>query len=107
MDQLKGLIWRCIELKHKLEYQEGSYMFWTSIPGHPFRSDVMCNFTQDSSPGEVVQCTLWPAVYKVITPGNWEVVVKETVHTIPAPTPQENIADQTPGQMLNEEPDLL
>lgn len=107
MDLLKSLIWRCIELKQKLEHQERSYIFWTSVPGCPFRSDSMCSFTQDYSPGDVVQCSLWPAVRKVIKPGIWEVVVKEIVHTIPAPSPQENMANQMPGGMPDEEPDLL
>lgn len=107
MDQLKSLIWRCIELKQKLEHQDRSYIFWTSVPGCPLRSDSMSSFTQDSSPGDAVQCSLWPAVCKIIEPGNWEVVVKEIVHTIPAPSLQENMEHQMPGEMPDEEPDLL
>ena len=84
LNQLRRLLERCIVFKHELEYQESKYLFWTSVPGVPFRGETMRDPLMDDATNAVVQWSLWPALSKVSEPGRWETIVKEVVRTAPS-----------------------
>ncbi|CAG7988188.1 unnamed protein product [Penicillium salamii] len=94
-DQLDCLLERCITLKHRIEYQEDSYIFWISVSGVPFREESMRDPLEDSPVNQVVECSLWPATRKVLGPGNWEIIQKEVVRTTPSELSRVSIESQT------------
>ncbi|CAG8933624.1 unnamed protein product [Penicillium salamii] len=95
IDQLDCLLERCITLKHRIEYQEDSYIFWISVSGVPFREESMRDSLEDSPVNQVVECSLWPAIRKVLGPGNWEIIQKEVVRTTPSELSRVSIENQT------------
>ncbi|CAG8300865.1 unnamed protein product [Penicillium salamii] len=92
--QLDSLLGRCIALKHRIEYQEDSYIFWVSVSGVPFRGESMRDPLKGNPVDQVVECSLWPAIRKVLGPGNWEIIAREVVRTIPLEPPRVAIESQ-------------
>ncbi|KAJ5339949.1 hypothetical protein N7452_006677 [Penicillium brevicompactum] len=80
--RLKQILWRCIELKTKLEYQDAKYIFWYYVADSPFRSERMRNPMKEDATGEVIEYTVWPGIYKESKDGHL-IVEKAVVRTVP------------------------
>ncbi|KAJ5365516.1 hypothetical protein N7517_008402 [Penicillium concentricum] len=98
MQQLHDIIARCITLKHRLECQEDTYIFWSSHQFGPFRDDKMRTLIEDDTSDALVESSLWPGLWKVIQPGEWCIVEKEIVTKIPPLVPIEMIDEMESDQ---------
>ncbi|CAI7594440.1 unnamed protein product [Penicillium glandicola] len=95
MQQLQDIVARCIKLKHKLDCQEDTYIFWYSHQyGLPFRSEKMRTLTEEDTSDGFVQASLWPGLYKIIQKGEWSIVEKEIVKKIPPVIPSVKVMNE-------------
>ncbi|KXG54454.1 uncharacterized protein PGRI_075980 [Penicillium griseofulvum] len=94
MQQLHDIIARCIRLKHKLQCQEDTYIFWSHKYGVPFRDENMRTPTEENTSDGIVKSSLWPGLWKIIRPGEWSIVEKEMVNTLSPLTPSIEMIDE-------------
>ncbi|KAJ5502793.1 hypothetical protein N7463_005667 [Penicillium fimorum] len=94
MQQLHDIIARCITLKHKLECQQDTYIFWSSHQFGPFRDENMRTLIEKDDSDGLVGSSLWPGLWKIIRPGEWSVVEKEIVKKIPPLIPFIEMIDE-------------
>ncbi|OQE41994.1 hypothetical protein PENCOP_c004G00647 [Penicillium coprophilum] len=93
MQQLHDIIARCINLKHKLECQEDTYVFWGSQQYVPFRGDNMRTLVEEDTSDGLVMSSLWPGLWKIIQENEWSIVEKEIVKRIPSLGPSIEMID--------------
>ncbi|KAJ5342783.1 hypothetical protein N7541_011907 [Penicillium brevicompactum] len=79
--QLRGLIWRCIDLKQKLEVQYDTYIFLSTSREMPFDEFRMLSSSEINARNSKVVCSLWPGLVKLSSTGDTFVVEKELVMT--------------------------
>lgn len=79
--QLHSLIWRCIQLKQKLEVQYDTYVFWSTPRKMPFDEPSMLSSSETNARNSKVMCSLWPGLVKLSSTGDTFVVEKELVMT--------------------------
>ena len=72
--QLKGLLWRFVEFKSKIERQIPDYYFWWVVPTMTFRSQSMTCTSGTGTSGSLVELCLSPILYKLV-PGDSEPTV--------------------------------
>ncbi|KAJ5824732.1 hypothetical protein N7447_007072 [Penicillium robsamsonii] len=94
MRQLHDIIARCITLKHRLECQKDTYIFWSSHQFGPFRDENMRTLIEEDDSDGLVGSSLWPALWKIIQPGKWSIVEKEIVKKIPPLIPSIEMIDE-------------
>ncbi|KAJ9490632.1 hypothetical protein VN97_g2646 [Penicillium thymicola] len=108
MQQLHSIITRCITFKHKLDCQEGRYIFWGSCQyGLPFQDEKMRTLAEEDTSDGFVQASLWPGLYKVVQNGEWSVVEKEIVKKIPPVTPSVEMSDEVESHEDDQDLDEL
>lgn len=83
VQQLLEIVWRCVYLKHRLECQADTYMFWCSLSQTPFRNGRMHSLEEKEFSHRYVEVSLWPGLFKMLQDGGWSVVEKEIVKTMP------------------------
>ncbi|KAF9240321.1 hypothetical protein DTO006G1_8243 [Penicillium roqueforti] len=106
MQQLHGIIARCIKFKHKLDCQEDKYVFWGSYQyGLRFRGKKMRTLTEEDTSDGFVQASLWPGLYKIVEKGEWSTIEKEIVKKIPPVIPSVEMVDDMESYEGN--PDLI
>ena len=81
MHQLHGLIWRCIQLKQKLEVQYDTYVFWSTSRMMPFDEPSMLGSSETKKGKSKVLCSFWPGLVKISSSGHTSIVEKELVET--------------------------
>ncbi|KAJ5207499.1 hypothetical protein N7491_001872 [Penicillium cf. griseofulvum] len=98
MQQLQDIVGRCIKLKHKLQCQEDTYIFWSHQYGVPFRDEKMRIPTEKDTSDGFVKSSLWPGLWKIIRPGEWSIVEKEIVNTLSPLAPSIEMIDELESQ---------
>lgn len=81
--QLQALVRKCYEFKKQLERQEYAYIFWCSPRGVAYNNESMRSLTGEEEAGKLVGLSLWPGLWRVVRPQEWEVVEREVVRTFP------------------------
>ncbi|KAJ5339951.1 hypothetical protein N7452_006679 [Penicillium brevicompactum] len=81
MNQLHSLIWRCIQLKQKLEVQYDTYVFWSTSRMMPFDEPSMLGSSETKKGNSKVIGSLWPGLVKISPTGHTSIVEKELVET--------------------------
>lgn len=81
MYQMHSLIWRCIQLKQKLEVQYDTYVFWSTSRMMPFDEPSMLGSSETKKGKSKVLCSFWPGLVKISPSGHTSIVEKELVET--------------------------
>lgn len=78
-NQLHGILWRCIQLKQKLECQQDTYIFWSTRSHMPFDTNSMLDLSEVKNRSPHILYSLWPGLVKVLSTGLSSVIQKEVV----------------------------
>ncbi|KAJ5623718.1 hypothetical protein N7510_000027 [Penicillium lagena] len=79
--QLTNIIQHCFELKQRLDRQKHTYRFRHSPRRIPYNAEYMRSSSSPPASQEIVKCSLWPMLTKLVAHETWEVVEREVVRT--------------------------
>lgn len=88
--ELKKLIWDFMAFKQRLECQPERYQFLWASPRTEFQSEWMTNFAGCHDSDAIVDCTIFPGLFRSATPTDATVIEKAIVRILSRPTDPPN-----------------